>query len=333
MENNLHYFEQSLKQDDEIIDFTNPKGVMVISNNKLDEDTQLMVANHNLIENITAYKVIRDDLSESATETKKNILKKIIKIIEETPLINYSAFCTYFQVLKYSYSSYMSNKSTMKENEKIELIQKIVDEYINNRHDIYLSHGYSDQVLQVMSDIASSRRNGITGIQKIEKILEPKDFKHVKDSYEFNTYDYCYLLPDKGEKNIFNEFLKANNLSFVFHEKRDKKYPDMLLKINQDIFIIEHKLTNGEGGLQNAEINEIIEFIAETESNIKIHYVSCLQGNFIKNLSKNANKNKAQFDNIRKHLKKYERNYFVNGKGLEMLIEDFINCSSTNSKD
>ena len=47
------------------------------------------------------------------------------------------------------------------------------------------------------------------------------------------------------------------------------------------MFILEHKLTNGEGGSQNQEINEIIAFITQKEDKNNIHYISCLQGDFI----------------------------------------------------
>lgn len=324
MQSNLHYFEMSLQNDDEIIDFSNPEGVLVISKNAASAQTDLMKANHALIENITAYKVLRYATDSISLAAKTQILQNIIDILESTDLINYSAFCVYFQVLKYSYSSYNANKSKMSKNEKIELIKKIVEEYIDYRHNVYFSHGYSDQVLQVMSDAASSRRNGITGIQKIEKILSPNGFTHIHDLRTFSNTKTCYLLPDKGDKEVFNAILGANAIQFTFHEKREQKYPDMLIKIEKDMFIVEHKLTNGEGGSQNAEINEIIEFIAAAEKNPNVHYVSCLQGNFIKNLSRGANKSKAQNENIRKNLTRCPNNYFVNGFGLQLLIDDYI---------
>lgn len=324
--NNLHYFKYSLDNDDDIIDFSNPEGVMVISKDINDGLTTLMKANHSLIENITAYKVLRDSTDDASKQTKKQILGKIINILEGTDLINYSSFCVYFQVLKYSYSAYNSSKSKMNYEEKIELVKKIVELYIDNRHNTYLSHGYSDQVLQVMSDAASSRRNGTTGIKKIEEVIVPKGFEHVNSLSSFLNEKLCYLLPDKGDKSAFNSFISYSKITFEFHTARQNKYPDMLLKINNDIFIIEHKLTNGDGGSQNSEINEIIDFIKEKESDSRIHYVSCLQGNFMKNLSKNATqpKNIAQYNNITKNLEEFPSNFFVNGAGLAELINDYL---------
>ena len=53
-----------------------------------------------------------------------------------------------------------------------------------------------------------------------------------------------------------------------------------------------------------------------------IHYVSCLQGNFMKLLNSNNDnpKNQVQYKNILKHLEKYKQNYFVNSQGLKKLF-------------
>lgn len=83
-----------------------------------------------------------------------------------------------------------------------------------------------------------------------------------------------------------------------------------------------------------------------------MHYVSCLQGNFIKALAKDnnidvidtdfatidlsnrvdsniatgstKNKHEHQYSHILQNLKRCPQNYFVNGAGLEILINDII---------
>ena len=88
-------------------------------------------------------------------------------------------------------------------------------------------------------------------------------------------------------------------------------------------------MTNGDGGSQNAEINEIISFIKQQEVNKKVHYISCLEGNFMSklniansNTTKQNNKHISQYNDIVNNLTKYQNNYFVNGNGLKMLIKD-----------
>ena len=319
LKNNLYYFQYSINNQDTIIDFSNPNGCVVIANSKQDTQTELQLKNQELIDNITTYKtLVKNNCSE---EDILKIIKNIINIIDNTKLINYSSFCVYFQVLKFSYGSF---KQIHDIDEKINIIKTILDYYINNRHTTYLSYGYSDQTLQVMSDNASSRRNSKTGIKKIEEIILPLNFIKPSNINEFKHIDKCYILPDKGDKILFNRILSEYKIDFKFHKSRDNKYPDMLFKCKNQIFILEHKLTNGAGGSQNAEINEIISFIGEEETNPNVSYISCLQGDYMRQLNPNTTqpKVKTQYNNIEKNLKTHTSNYFVNGNGLNQLITD-----------
>ncbi len=319
---NLDYFEYSLKNDDTIIDFSNPKGNLIISTIKGKDETLIQQANKKLLDLITTYKTLKHVCSKS--DTTEQIILEIIKLIEETRLINYSAFCIYFQVLKYSYSAYKEQQDSMTEDEKIKLFSHIIDCYIENRHYIYSAYGYTDASLQIMSDVASSRRNGKTGIEKIENIIIPLGFKKAFKMDDLKK-DKVYILPDKGGKSLFNDFIDRQNIDFIFRKERDNKNPDVMFLVNDKIFILEHKLTNGAGGSQNADINEIISFIGYKEINKKVSYISCLQGNFIKQLrNQSSPKNVVQLDNIKKNLKIHKNNFFVNGQGFKKLITDLI---------
>ncbi len=323
--NNKDYFEYSQQNEDEIVDFSNPEGVLVVNKDSSCTPTQLMQDNHKLIEYITTYKTLKT--SDVCDETTINaIIDKIILLIENADLINYSAFCIYFQVIGYSYNAYLNEKNKMSTDQKRNLIKKLVDLYIENRHNIYLYHGYSDQVLQVQSDAASCRRKSKTGIEKMAETLIPLGFEKASSLSQLSRDSLYYLLPDKGDITLFNIFLKKNNIRFEFRESRDNKNPDMFLAIYGDYYIIEHKLTNGGGGAQNAEINEIIQFISYGENKKNWHYVSCLQGSYFKRLKDNNHepKPKRQFNNITNSLNEHKENYFVNGKGFEKLVSDLV---------
>lgn len=321
--NNKHYFEFSQKHTDDIIDFSKPKGILVINRNNNESETELMRQNHELIKLITTYETLEKD-NDIKLEYLNIIIDKIINIIETTNLINYSPFCVYFQVVGYSFNAYKSEKNNMSLDDKRKLFRQLLNLYIDNRHDIYIFHGYSDNILQVNCDAASSRRKGKTGIEKVEEILN--DLHFIKAETISNLYyaEYCYLLPDKGDIDLFNEFLKDNNIVFEFRKTRDNKNPDMLLKIKDNYYILEHKLTNGAGGSQNAELNEIIQFIKYSEKNHKWHYIACLQGDYFKKLNEHNDEPKiqAQYENILTNLEKNPSNYFVNGEGLKKLVTD-----------
>ncbi|MCQ2598807.1 MAG: hypothetical protein MJ187_00275 [Alphaproteobacteria bacterium] len=353
MRPNIEYFKYSLYNADKIIDFSNPAGVEVVSKNSELQPKELQIANNRLVELITAYKVLCSQNDYKHDNSIRKIILEIIEILDNVKLINYSAFCVYFQVLKYSYSAYQTEQKQMTLDDKIDLLTQILDMYLTNRHDMYLSYGYSDQILQVMSDVASARRNGKTGIQKVETVISSLGFKKTETLENLLSAPRCYILPDKDGKQLFKSFIKYKNIKFIFATARDNKYPDLLLKCNNEFFIIEHKMTNGDGGSQNEAINEIINFINQTEEQPNIHYVSCLQGNFIKALAADnnisnidnefntidisdymdsdittgntKNKHEHQYSHILQNLKRYPNNYFVNGCGLEFMIKNMVN--------
>lgn len=89
---NKDYFKFSQAHDDDIVDFSKPSGVLVINRDAKEPKTALMVANHNLIELITTYKTLRKDLFVDPNYVNR-IVDRIIDIVENTNLINYSAFC------------------------------------------------------------------------------------------------------------------------------------------------------------------------------------------------------------------------------------------------
>ncbi|WP_406617001.1 hypothetical protein [Mycoplasmopsis adleri] len=209
-------------------------------------------------------------------------------------------------------------------NTKRELFKRIVQLYIENRHSIYCYHGYSNQALQINADLATNKRKGKTGIKQILNVLEPYSFIKANSLNEFNNYKFMYILPDKGDKELFDKILKDKNIRFQFRKERENKNPDLLIKIGDEIFIVEHKLTNGSGGTQNAGINEIIRFISHSEINPKVHYVSCLQGNVFRKLNQQNEKSKIQHTSLIDSLKMNPQNFFLNNNGFSQLILDYI---------
>ena len=336
---NKFYFDYSLKNKDDnlkdiisnIKNFNLEKDHVVINQNSLMPKTDLMIENQKLIDLITAYKVLNEN-REINLESIYYVIDEIINIIEKAKLINYSSFCSYMQVIGYSYNSYKCEKDFLSKQNKEDLFKAILDSYIKNRHNMYLYHGYSNQVLQNNSDIASSRRKGIVGIEKMQEIVSSFNIKRANSKIEFANEDKSYLLPDKGNKKDFNDILLNYSICFKFKDMHQNKYPDMLLKIRDHYFIIEHKLTCGGGGSQNEEINEIIDFVAFNERSNKWHYVSCLQGDYFKKLSDSKEeKVKKQINNIEINLNKNPNNFFVNGLGLKKLINDY--CSNENNNE
>ncbi len=208
-------------------------------------------------------------------------------------------------------------------------------EYCKRRRKIYDKLGYSNITVQALYDSGSSRKQGGSGTNKlidiVEDILNISDKEHTKNLKDFKNKIYCYFLPDGEDKELFKEFIKKYNLNYEFGRNSQNKIPDMVLKIGNDIFIIEAKHIKESGGAQDKQIKEIIEFIKYEEKSSNIHYVSLMDGiyfnKFIKekynpNGRKN-NKVKTQINDIKNHLKDNKNNFFVNTEGFKKLLKDF----------
>lgn len=322
--NNLDAFELSVANSKIYFDFSNPKGKVVIPKTK-DLENELTMANKKIMEYITTYKTIKDSDLVSL-EYKESIIYEIMKIIDTTEYINYSSFCVYFQVLNFSWSTFNSTKKKklLSDSERAELLKKVVELFIENRHDMYLSHGYSNMSLQVQCDSSSSRRRGNEGAKSLKAIMKKYNIKFVSNYSEFMD-ENSYFFPENNV-SLFLNVLKNNNIDFNFRKSRDNKNPDLIFKIKDQFYILEHKLATGGGGSQNMELNEIIEFIGQKESNANVHYISCLQGDKIADLTSSIAdpKTKIQYINVIENLKNHLNNYFVNEFGLDELLKTII---------
>ncbi len=319
--NNLDAFELSIANCEINFDFSNPKGKLVIPSEK-GFDNKLTKANKKIMEYITTYKNVKTS-PNVPEEFKEELIYKIMEIIDSTEHINYSSFCVYFQVLRFSWSSFKETKKKglLSDIERAELLKNAVELYIENRHDIYLSHGYTDMSLQVQSDCSSSRRSGSIGTSSLSVLMSNHNIKFASNYNEFMSGNY-YFFPEYNV-DLLLEILENNNIDFKFRKSRDNKNPDLMFKVKDQFYILEHKLATGDGGAQNMEINEIIAFIGQEEKNINTHYISCLQGDKLASLTphKSDPKTKTQHWNIINNLKNHANNYFVNEFGLEEILK------------
>ena len=194
--------------------------------------------------------------------------------------------------------------------------------YCEERHNIYLNHGYSNSILQVMSDHYSHKRNSKSSIEKILSILLNYKLKRIKTINSLKQKNW-YFLPDKGNKNLFDLFLKKYNLKMQSRLFEQNKLPDIVIKLRGEFYICELKTINGSGGGQNKQIVELINFIRYSEVEKKVHYLAFLDGDYSSLLfTSNVPKIINQRDDISKLLQKNEQNYFVNTAGFKKLLND-----------
>ncbi|MBU2456316.1 hypothetical protein KKB73_00140 [Patescibacteria group bacterium] len=278
-----------------------------------------MLQNVDLLENISAYSFA---IKTKSPATAKTALKRILKIIKSKN-INYSEFVSFWSVVDISYSIF--NK--MDDKEQFKILKNITEKYIELRHGIYSTYGYTPTTLQASKDAKAHKESDNLGIYKVSKILDSCGFQKTNDESikKFISGKKKYIESDKKGKKLFKDLLKYYKIDFKWSSKKENKMPDFLIRHKNDIYIVEHKHMKEGGGGQDKQINEIISFIGQSENNKKIYYVSFLDGiyfNLFANKLLNKGKILNQLNNIKHNLKNNQRNYFVNTAGFKKLLKN-----------
>lgn len=316
---NIKLFEFSLKNPEPIIDeFYLKNGDLIIAEDSK-EKTDLMKRNSDLLESISAYSFAKKNKNQA---TAQKAIEAIVEIIKSKN-INYSEFVSFWPVVDISYSLF--NK--MSDNEKKRILKIIVEKYIELRHNLYSTYGYTPTTLQVSKDAKAHKESGSLGINKVSKILDSFGFNRANSETveDFTQGDKKYIETDKKGKKLFKELLTYYKMKFSWGAEKEEKMPDLLIRHKDHIFIVEHKHMKEGGGGQNKQISEIISLIGFIENNKKIHFVSFLDGTYFdlftnkRNLSKG--KTLSQINGIRDNLKIHKQNYFVNTAGFKELLK------------
>ena len=317
--NNYQYFEHSKNNPEDLLDSFYAKDKIIIPKNAY-ESNELTQSNSELINLITTFKVLRDIGKTICDDDVSTIIDKIILILDNTDGINMSAFSQFFMVYNFTYSLY---KSITDKEKKRKIINELLIKFCNERHDMYLSHGYSNAMLQVMCDNYSHKRNSKSSIEKVLGILAPLKLKRTSSYHTLDSADSFYFLPDKGDAYIFEYFISYYNLEMKSREIEQNKLPDIVFKYNRNFYICELKSMKEGGGGQNKQMVEMAHFIKFSEKSNKFHYVTFLDCQYSNILMQDTSpKVTAQRKDIENALINNPCNYFLNSKGLEKFVND-----------
>ena len=319
--NNLDYFKRGALRKETLIDPCYHLIVdrQVIPSNAAEENA-LTRANSNVIRYISSVETCIYDLGKSVND--EEVVRILELIMDELAVkgMNLSAFCQYFNVHNMNYSVF----SKLEREKKLEALKYLVLQYIEARHEMYLSHGYSNMVLQVMSDNYSHKRKGTYGTSIIVKCLEAIGIHDLtKLPCKDFGQDAYYLLSDKTGKKLYRRFAEQYHVRLSADGKETEKYPDALIKIGNDFFIVEQKNMKESGGGQDKQTLEITEFIDRKPEFEGLHYITFVDGIYFNRMSETATaKTHSQYQDIIKVLSEYPENYFVNSFAFEQLMKD-----------
>lgn len=320
MPSNIEVFNHSVANEEPLIDKYYCKEEFILSKDP-NRPNELMRLNSTLIENIVAYKVLR----EAGDKIQCEEILNTIQLILQNEGMNNSEFAAFWVCNDVSYSVYRRFDAVRSK----EFLREIIDNYISKRHNYYTLYGYTPITLQVIFDSFAHKRSGQNAIDKLQVILSENGYiKDIKTDFVVSTsiHDKRYIFVDNAEGK-FIEALTRYGIEFSWSARNNRKLPDALLTVDGHFFVIEMKHMKETGGGQNKQIVELLDFLKQVENNAKVivHYVSFLDGilfNELVNYTGNGRKgvrgvNRMDFINA---LNDYPKNYFVNTAGLRFLL-------------
>ncbi len=178
-----------------------------------------------------------------------------------------------------------------------------------------------EEWVQAILDTNASRKKGKCGEIKLKSILKENGFVEVKNWEDFFSQNKCVV----SFSRAFNLKKVRKNLGARIKTKKQNKTLDLIIKVDDKVFLLEAKHLNTSGGGQDKQISELIEILSLKESNQKMYYVSFLDGNYSNNiLSEQAGneKLKTQRAEIQKHLKQNSNSFWLNTAGFKALFAD-----------
>ena len=326
---NLDYFTFSAEHPEPLPDpfYKDERGMVIPPT--VDESNLLTERNARLLELVSAFHVLDATKPEDDNPHIEAIVDEVRDILDETPNINFSAVTQFFLFYNVSHDTYL----TLDPNAKTSFLKDILRRYCAERHPIYLSHSYSNTILQVVSDNYTHKRKSKATINKILSMLEPYGFTKLTNR-NFDIGGRIFLLPDKGDKDLFASFRERFSIALSSAATEQGKLPDMVLGLNDEWFIVEMKNINGSGGGQDKQMTEIINFIRFSETDSNVHYLVFLdgeysnrlfsQGDYINESSarKKPPKIQRQYNDIKDCLMKNPGNLFVNTEGFRRFLSD-----------
>jgi len=319
MKTNLQFFDYSKEHPEDIFDSFYAKEKVIIPPRK-EQRNKLTDAHEKMLKLITAFSVLDEYKKDQTDLTVQSIVEDMIQILDKTKHINYTAFTQFFMVHNTTYSLY---KTLSREQKKV-FVYGMLKKYCEERHEMYLSHGYSHVILQAFCDNYSHKRHSKSSIQKIEGMLQPYGFRRLRFGGDLDGEDY-YFLPDKGDKRLFEQFLTKCSLKMESRNIEQNKLPDIVFKHNGHYYVCELKSMKESGGGQNKQVVEIAYFIKFSEENKNVHYITFLDCNYSNTIFLDRSpKIAAQRQDIISALKENEGNYFLNTAGMIEFIQEIF---------
>ena len=316
-------FLECLENPEPLIDEAYCYDDLIISQHAHSQPTEIMETHIEVRERICAAKIAK---KEGKCEEYKDHIQALDKILINKEAAQFLELASFFPAMDFSFSAYKSRSSSA----RCKLLKIFLKRYLDRRHDIYMSHGYSVTTIQVRKDFSTHKRKGESAKRKIKNICEELGYMLVPQNTETAQVEQTYCFIDQRQGQVLLNSLEKEGESWYqqWSQNHGKKKADVLFSGNRDqYFICEAKHIKESGGGQDKQMNELIAFIDNENHTHQINgvfYVAFLDGVYFNKFIEAdlPNKIRTQKEQIEKCLRgQSKRNFFVNTYGLKKLLK------------
>ena len=316
-------FMECLQNPEPLIDGRYCYDELIISKGLHYNPTAIMKVHAAATERICAAKTAKND---GMPELYKKHIQVLDKILMESENAQFLELTSFFPVMDVSFSKYKKLDST----DRFGFLKTLLEYYLDKRHGVYMSHGYSATTLQVRKDFSKHKRLGGAANRKIKNIFEGLGYKPVHANQEISRagrQKYCFIDQRQGKASLI-ELAKQGKLRHYqkWSKKHGGKRADVLFSGSKgQYFICEAKHIKESGGGQDKQMNELIAFIDDRDDAQRsgnIFYTAFLDGVYFNRLSEPSPpvKIKIQKESIKKSLQSRKKRFFVNTYGFKKLL-------------
>lgn len=275
------------------------------------------------------------EISDLSSDKAESLLDDLVNALE-APRANHLTFLSFWKQMDMNYSVFTNLTAV----EKKAFLHLVVPIYLQKRHAIYRSHGYSAVTLQAALDNAGHKQSGNLANVKLEALCSEFGLQKANSLAQLQDQEFSFCIGKGISKAHMATFKDALGIRFPWSDQYVGKKPDFVLHLRAEEFYIgEAKHKKESGGGQNGQIAELIDLVRQTESRPAFGYISFLDGiqfnQFITmhHLALEAtatsaalpNKEMKQYEEITSALETNPGNYFLNTAGFKEFLTQRLN--------
>ncbi|MEM2095876.1 MAG: hypothetical protein QXX19_06945 [Candidatus Caldarchaeum sp.] len=236
-------------------------------------------------------------------------LLQLVELLEPNGS-QYTEFAAYLNAFDVSLSAF----NRLGRDVKLRELRKVLKRFCERRFSLYRRVVDDDATIpQALVDKGASRAKGSSSKQKVKRLV-----RELYGLYELEDYE-AFRRETRGVVDVDKLGTALTRAySDLGLDAGLIKRPDLLIKLNGHVLIVEAKHIKEAGGAQDKQLLELCRFV-ETRAGGDVHFVAFLDGFYANEFFEERHRYSSK---ARNNLLTNPGNFFVNSNGFKILLAD-----------